>query len=130
MLNATPGARDVPVAIFDHTGVVLALNEAAQRVSGYDDETLIGKTFEAFTHPDDVERECANFGRLASGELDYLDILVRRILTGERVSAFVSHRAVVRDVDATLRLVISVFRPVRVAKAFVDPLMAGLVSGR
>lgn len=129
VLNATPGARDVPVAIFDHTGVVLALNEVAQRVSGYDDETLIGKTFEAFTHPDDVERECANFGRLASGELDYLDILVRRILTGERVSAFVSHRAVVRDVDATLRLVISVFRPVRVAKDFVDPLMAGLVSG-
>ena len=129
VLNATPGAREVPVVIFDHAGYVLALNEEARRVSGYNDDTLIGKTFEAFTHPDDVERERANFGRLVSGELDYLDILVRRMLTGERVAAFVSHRAAVRDLDATLRLVISVFRPVRIAKDFVDPMMLQLVSG-
>ena len=129
VLHATPGARTVPVAIFDPAGRIVALNEAAQRVSGYDDETLIGKTFEAFTHPDDVARERANFGRLISGELDYLDILVRRMLTGERVSAFVSHRAAVRELDATLRLVVSVFRPVRVAKDIVDPLTLNLVSG-
>lgn len=129
VLHATPGARDIPVAIFDHTGRVLALNEVAQRVSGYDDETLLGKTFEAFTHPEDLERERTNFGRLVSGELDYLDILVRRVLPGERVSAFVSHRGVARDVDATLRLVISVFRPVRAAKDFVAPHIPEPVSG-
>ena len=129
VLHATPGARTVPAAIFDAAGRIVALNDEAQRVSGYDNDTLIGKTFEAFTHPDDVERERANFGRLVSGELDYLDILVRRVLTGERVSAFVSHRAAVRELDATLRLVVSVFRPVRVAKDFVDPLTLNPVSG-
>ena len=128
VMNATSGAREVPVAIFDPAGSVLALNKVAQRVSGYGDETLVGKTFEAFTHPDDVERERANFARLVSGELDYLDILVRRMLTGERVTAFVSHRAAVRELDATLRLVISVFRPVRVVKDFVDPLTLEIVS--
>ena len=129
VLFATPGAREVPVTIFDPDGRLLALNEAAQRVSGYPGETMVGETFEAFTHPDDVDRERANFGRLVSGELDYLDILVRRVLSGDRVAAFVSHRAVVRDLDATLRLVVSVFRPVRMAKDFVDPQLLELVGG-
>ena len=128
VLQATPGARDIPVAIFDHAGYVLAMNEPARRASGYDDDTLVGKTFEAFTHPADIERERANFGRLLSGELDYLDILVRRVLAGERVSAFVSHRAAVHDVDATLRLIISVFRPARVAKDSGDPLTLETIS--
>ena len=128
LLHATPANRDLPVAIFDHTGHVLALNEVARRVSGFDD-AVIGKTFEAITHPDDVERERANFGRLISGELDYVDVLVRRVLPGERVSVFVSHRAGVRDVDATLRLVISVFRPVRTAKDFVDPQLLEPIGG-
>ncbi len=129
LLFATPGAREVPVAIFDPDGRLLVLNEAAQRVSGYPGETILGKTFEAFTHPDDVDRERANFGRLVSGELDYLDILVRRVLSGDRGSAFVSHRAVVRELDATLRLVISVFRPVRRAKDLVDPQLLELIAG-
>ena len=129
VLFATPGAREVPVAIFDPDGRLLVLNEAAQRVSGYPSETMVGKTFEAFTHPDDVDRERANFGRLVTGELDYLDILVRRVLDDGRMAAFVSHRAVVRELDATLRLVISVFRPVRTAKDFVDPQLLELIGG-
>ena len=129
VLHATPGARTMPIAIFDDSGHLLALNEIAQRVSGYSGETLIGQTFEAFTHSDDVDRERMNFGRLVSGELDYLDILVRRVLGDDRMAAFVSHRAVVRDADATLRLVVSVFRPVRVAEDFVDPHMLELVAG-
>lgn len=129
VLRAVPGGRDLPVVILDPTAHVLAVNEVAQRVLGYDDESLIGQTFEAVTHPDDVEREHNYFGRLISGELDYLDLPVRRLLPGERVAAFASHRAVVREVDATLRLVISVFRPVRSAKDLVDPLVLQPVSG-
>lgn len=120
LLRDTAGSGDLPVAIFDHTGRILALNEKAHRVSGYSDDEIVGATFESFTHPDDLERERANFGRLVTGELDFLDILVRRVLADGSEPSFVSHRGAVRDADATLRLVVSVFRPARVAQEPVD----------
>ncbi len=124
LLRDTPGSADLPVVIFDHTGRVLATNDRALRLSGYSSADVEGRMVESFTHPADVELERTHFGRLVSGELDYMDIVVRRVLADESEPAFVSHRGAIRDLDATLRFVVSVSRPVRTAPDTVDHVVA------
>ncbi|KPF62831.1 hypothetical protein IP69_19825 [Bosea sp. AAP35] len=53
--------------VCDYAGVVTAVNPSAQRLLGWSEAEMIGKTLADFLHPDDLARTAAEVGRLAQG---------------------------------------------------------------
>lgn len=85
----------LPVAVMDRDRVLVAVNPAFQRIrSG--EGNAVGSVFEATTHPDDQAADQASFGRLTSGELDYLDVVLRRQRPRGEVMTYTAHRSAVR----------------------------------
>ena len=68
-------------------------------------------------HPEDRAFEQANFERLTSGELDYVDLQSRQLIADGTDVAYASHRSAIRAPDATLRYLITVARPLHIPKA-------------
>jgi len=89
-------------------------------VGGFEPDELIGRTFADLVAPEDSEAELENFGRLASGELDYHDFHADRRRSSGEVVAYALHRVAVRHLDSNLACVISVGRPVRVTDRIKD----------
>ncbi|MBX3024990.1 response regulator [bacterium] len=66
---------------FDHAVVGMAMvaldgrwlevNRALCDIVGYDQAELLATTFQAITHPDDLERDLANVGRMIRGEIPH-----------------------------------------------------------
>ena len=115
----------LPVAILDAKLRFLAANAAFLAATGYPLKAVIGASFESFIHPDDREFEQANYARLTSGELDYLDIRSRCLLADGTDVAYASHRAAVRDPDATLRSIVTVARTLHIPKTDYSAVIAG-----
>ena len=115
----------LPVSILDAKLRLLAANRAFLAATGYPLEAVLGKSFEYFVHPDDLDFERANFGRLTAGELDYLDIRSRCLVADGTDVAYASHRAAVRDLDVTLRSIITVARPLHIPRADYSTVNAG-----
>jgi PAS domain S-box-containing protein len=113
LFRAHPEASELPVVVLDTHFRYLGANDAFVRSSGHSLDTLVGNSCESFTHPDDRDHEEASFNRLVSGELDFLDIRARRVLADGTHLEYASHRAAVRDPDATLQCVLAVARPMR-----------------
>jgi PAS domain S-box-containing protein len=120
-----PGANDLPIIVLDTHFRYLGANATFVRSSGHSLDALVGNTVESFTHPDDRDGEEASFNRLVSGELDFLDIRARRVLADGTHLEYASHRAAVRDPDATLRCVLAVTRPMH---PFLDEEHAALLG--
>jgi PAS domain S-box-containing protein/excisionase family DNA binding protein len=122
-----PESSDLPVVVLDTDFRCLTANETFVRSSGHSLHALVGNSFESFTHPDDRDSEKANLERLVSGELDFLDIHARRVLADGTHREYASHRAAVRDPDATLRYVLAVARPMHHAE-YHDTRPSGTVA--
>lgn len=103
----------LPVSIMDANRVLLLVNPAFQTIRSKVGEP-VGSVFEDATHADDRGADRASFDRLASGELDFLDINLRRGRRDGEVVSYISHRAAVREPDASLRYFVSVARLLRV----------------
>jgi excisionase family DNA binding protein len=104
----------LPVTVLDDQRRFLAVNDAFRNLREHGSTEFTGKAFESMTHPDDQATERATFDRLVSGELDYLDLHLRRvILPGPREIVYTSHRAAVRAPDASLRYLVTVVRPLK-----------------
>ena len=69
--NAPIGMSMISLAPGSH-GTYLRANEAFERMIGYTSEELCGQPLLDLTHPDDVERDAALFGRLSRGEIPSL----------------------------------------------------------
>lgn len=104
----------LPIAVLDPEHRYLAVNARFHEVRGRGDD-VIGTVFDSETPASEREAEQAGFERLASGELDYLDSGLRRMLPSGRTQHWVSHRAAVRAPDASLRGFVLVGRPTRLA---------------
>jgi two-component system sensor histidine kinase/response regulator len=61
----------VGMALVSLDGRWLKVNEALCDLIGYGAEELSGKTFQDFTHPDDLEASLANVRRLLDGEISF-----------------------------------------------------------
>ncbi|MGZ6997911.1 MAG: excisionase family DNA-binding protein [Acidimicrobiia bacterium] len=109
-------AVDLPVSILDPGRRFLAVNRTFRALRSQPGEEIIGCTFESITHAEDRDDDVSSFDRLASGELDYLDINVRRIVPDGREIVYASHRAAVRAPDASLRYFVTVARPLRLRR--------------
>ena len=58
---------------------MIGVTDVALATMGYTADAVVGGTCKVFTHPDDLAREGADFARLSSGELDYLEGVGRRL---------------------------------------------------
>lgn len=117
LLESCTAADGLLIGILDAKCRYLTVSAGFSTVTGHPTSAFIGKTFESFTHPDDRATERTNFDRLASGELDFLDIHARRLLVDGTDVVYASHRAAIRDPDATLRYIVTVARPLHIPKA-------------
>jgi len=68
-LRHTFDSAPVGIAHVDPTGVLIDVNPAFCRMLGYSREELCGRTFQQFTHPEDVAPNVALLERLGSGEI-------------------------------------------------------------
>jgi diguanylate cyclase (GGDEF)-like protein/PAS domain S-box-containing protein len=68
------------------------VNRALCRLVGYDEADLVGRTFQQITHPDDLEADLDNIGRLLDGSLDHYT-MEKRYLTSSGDTVWV-HLAV------------------------------------
>jgi PAS domain S-box-containing protein len=66
-------------------GQVLQANPALTRLLGRSESELMGVRFHEITHPDDLERDVNEFGRLASGEIESYEMDKRYIHSSGRV---------------------------------------------
>jgi diguanylate cyclase (GGDEF)-like protein/PAS domain S-box-containing protein len=58
------------MALVGLDGRWLKVNAALCELSGYDEEAILALTFQAMTHPDDLDDELAQVQRLLAGEID------------------------------------------------------------
>jgi PAS domain S-box-containing protein len=85
----------VGIANVSPTGHFLRVNERFCQMLGYEPDELVGRTFVEITHPDDQERDVAEFARLVAGEVSSYSIEKRhlckdgRALWVDRTASFV-----------------------------------------
>ncbi len=107
---------DLSVAVLDPERRVLAVNQAVARRADIPAEMLTGVLFESTTHADDAADDRVSFERLVSGELDFVELKVRRVSRHGEETVWMSHRAAIRCADATLRYIITVGRQLRIPR--------------
>ncbi len=105
---------DLSVAVLDPERRVLAVNQAVARRADVPADSLTGMLFESTTHADDATDDRVSFEQLVSGELDFVELKVRRVSRHGEESVWMSHRAAIRCADATLRYIITVGRQLRI----------------
>jgi excisionase family DNA binding protein/PAS domain S-box-containing protein len=123
-----PRSGALPVAVFDAEGRVIGVNDMKMKTMGYTADAVVGKTSAVFTHADDLAQESADFARLISGELDYLDVHSRRLRADGTVVDYATHRVAVRNPDASLNCIVAVGRALRGPTSH-DPVGPGVTRG-
>jgi DNA binding domain, excisionase family len=108
-----PNALALPVAILDAKCRFVTANDAFLSSTGYPQAAIADRSIESIIHPDTRAVERAGFERLVSGEFDYLDVPGLRVLPDGREMSYVCHRAAVRHLDATLKYIVTVARPLQ-----------------
>jgi PAS domain S-box/DNA binding domain, excisionase family len=121
-----PASLAFPVAVLDAHCRFVTANETFLANTGYAPGAIAGRSIDSLTHPDDRTSDRANFERLVSGEVDYLDIHGRRVLADGTYLDYASHRVAVRDPNATLHSIVTVLRPLRTQTATPDPVPVGV----
>ncbi|MBK5289360.1 MAG: excisionase family DNA-binding protein, partial [Acidimicrobiia bacterium] len=105
------------VTLLDADRRFLAANDAVGEIAGVSSPPIKGRSFASYTDPRDQEADQASFAPLISGELDFVDLNVRRLdLEDGDEYAYTSHRAAVRGPDARLRYFVTVVRSRRMAQ--------------
>ena len=111
LLRNRPESEVCPISVVDGDCRFVAANEKFSRMTGRTPGTINGSPCTTVTDPDHRIAARTNFGRLESGELDFLDARTSRVGAGGVMLDCVSHSVAVRRLDATLQCVITVDRP-------------------
>jgi diguanylate cyclase (GGDEF)-like protein/PAS domain S-box-containing protein len=70
----------IGMALVELDGTFREVNRSMARLVGYDEDELVGRTFQSITHPDDVGADVGNVSRLIDGSLDHYT-MEKRYLT-------------------------------------------------
>ena len=116
VLASIPETVDVPVGVFDPQGRMLASTEALRTLSGWSGSWLI-KNSATLTHPADIPEANSRTQRLVSGEVAYLDSHARQQRADGSYVDCATHRATIRDRDASLICIVTVVRPLHTPRA-------------
>ncbi len=90
---------DAPIgmALIGLDGHFLRVNQALCTILGYAEADLLARTFQEITHPDDLELDVANVGRLLAGDLDKFQMEKRYLGAGDAVVWTQLNVSLVRD---------------------------------
>lgn len=64
----------IGMAISDHTGKGIKVNQTLCEMLGYQADELLNMQFVELTHPEDIDKDLALFGKVTAGELDNYQI--------------------------------------------------------
>ena len=87
----------VGIVFHDVAGRIRRANHAFSRLVGIPLDTLLGMSFTAFSHPDDIDRDQALFNAVIAGTQDGYSIEKRYINEGGAVVHVVIHLTAMRD---------------------------------
>lgn len=82
MLSNTFSQVAVGMALVDFDGNWLRVNQRLCQIVGYDESTLLSKTFQDITHPDDLDADLSLVHRLLAGEIATYTMEKRYIRAG------------------------------------------------
>jgi PAS domain S-box-containing protein len=91
----------IGMAIVAPDGRFLRVNRALCDIVGYTEDDLTGLTFQAITHPDDLDADLALTGRLTRGEIPRYNLAKRYIRKGGKVVDVMLSGSVLRRSDGT-----------------------------
>jgi PAS domain S-box-containing protein len=93
--------RHAPIgmALVALDGRFMEVNRALCRIVGYDEEELLGLTFQEITHPEDVEPDLAQARRLLEGEIPVYELEKRYIHREGRHVWVLLTGSIVRDTE-------------------------------
>ncbi|MBI4828839.1 MAG: PAS domain S-box protein, partial [Nitrospinae bacterium] len=98
----------VGITMVDMNRQYIAINPAFQRLIGYSLDEMRRMTFKDFTHPEDVDRDLALFGKVRGGELDSFTVEKRYITKSGSVIWANTSVALVRNAAGEPRCVVAV----------------------
>ena len=113
LLRATFDCAPIGMARLDAEGAVQQVNRALSGVLGMREGSLLGRSLDSVTHPDDVALDVKQRRDLLRGRIDSYDVEKRLIdATGEEVGALLSF-SVARDEDDALRALLVQVQDIR-----------------
>jgi two-component system, cell cycle sensor histidine kinase and response regulator CckA len=94
-------SASIGMAIVATDGRFLEINHAFCELLGYDAETMIARTFQQITHPDDLARDLDHVRRTLAGELDSYQMEKRYVRAGGSHVWVMLSVTLVRGADGT-----------------------------
>ena len=117
------------IALTDHDGHFLLVNEAYSNLTGYSQEELYSNSFISITHPDDIEWNNSIVNSLRSGEINSFDINKRYIRKDGNV-IWVNHQSTMITIkDGTGKSLFSIVRDVTAEMQAKEDLELSLEGG-
>jgi diguanylate cyclase (GGDEF)-like protein/PAS domain S-box-containing protein len=112
----------IGMALVGLDGRLLRVNAALCRIVGYREEELLGETFQAFTHPEDLDANMSLVRQVAAGEISHFQTEKRYIhARGHAVPVSLSV-ALVRDESGVPLHVVSLIEDVTERRELTDRL--------
>jgi PAS domain S-box-containing protein len=117
------------MAVVATDGQFLKVNAFLCEMLGYEEEDLLGKTFQELTHPEDLITEQRYLQRLTAGAIDHYQLKKRYFHKEGRVVWGVLNRSVRRDEAGQLLYFISHIRDITAEKrAELPPSLFGALG--
>ena len=115
--RATFEQAAVGIAHVAPDGGLIRVNERFCEITGRSREELLGRTFHDITHPDDLDRDVAQVGRLLTGELDTYSLEKRYLRPNGDVVWVNLTVSLVRDAEGAPDYFVSVIEDISERKA-------------
>jgi PAS domain S-box-containing protein len=115
----------IGMALVAPDGHWLHVNQALQELTGYDAATLLGKTFQDITHPEDIERDLELVGRVLAGSMRTYQMEKRYLHADGHIIWALLSVSLVRDGDGQPLHFIAQIQDITPAKRALEAAEAG-----
>jgi PAS domain S-box-containing protein len=97
----------IGMALVAPEGKWLRVNRSVCEITGYNEEELLQRSFQDITHPDDLDLDLANVGKILAGEIDSYQMEKRYLHKNGAIVWALLSVSLVRDNDGKPRFFIS-----------------------
>lgn len=95
------------MALVGPDGKWLRVNRSVCEITGYSEEELLERSFQDITHPDDLDLDLANVGKMLAGEIDSYQMEKRYYQKNGAIVWVLLSVSLVRDAEGRPRFFIS-----------------------
>ena len=113
----------VGIALTDHEGTFIRVNEKFASILAYDPDELAGLSYRSITHPDDIVLDLEQVGQLVRGEIRTLAVEKRYIKKdGQSIWVLLTASALQRDRDGKALSLVAIIQEISERKRLEDDL--------